>query len=329
VNFTASVGNSSIRDNANTAAPYTTAITAGPSNFLVGSMGAGNDNALGSGAANCATDPVAAGWTNRHNATTTTGADTSIGVASATKNTAGGDTGQFNFPASYAGLHVISLVEFVAAVAPTAPTALTVTTPNTSQMNLSWTAAANGGQAIVGYRIERETPTGGGFSDLVANTGTNAVTYNNTGLTANVQYNYRVSAINRVPLLGAASTAVANNTLAGVPGQVTALAATLTNSTSIHLAWTAPASSNGSAVAGYRIERESPIGGGFADLVANTTTTAVAYDNNSLAAAVFNYRVSAINGMGLGAASAAASNTTVVSTGVGILTGAMMGPPFF
>ena len=221
VNFTASVGNSSIRDNANTAAPYSAAITAGPSNFLVGCMGAGNDNALGSGAANCATDPVAASWTNRHNAVTTTGADTSIGVSSATKNTAGGDTGQFNFPASYAGLHVISFVEFVAAVAPTAPTSLTVTVFSDAKMNLAWTAAANGGQAVTGYRIERESPVGGGWSNRVANTGTTTTSYQDTGLTAGTQYNYRISAINRVPLLGTASTALANTTAQGGVGVLT------------------------------------------------------------------------------------------------------------
>ena len=161
----------------------------------------------------------------------------------------------------------------------------------------------------------------------MANTASATVTYNDASCLANTQYNYRISAINRVPLLGSAGTALANTTLAGVPGAPTALVVTVANTSQLNLSWTASAA-NGSAISGYRIERESPTGGGFSDLVANTTTNAVTYNNSGLAAGTqYNYRITGINGMGAGVAGSALANTTL-SLGVGVLTGAQMGFPY-
>ncbi len=82
---------------------------------------------------------------------------------------------------------------------PDAPTDLSATTTTTSrnQINLSWTAPGdNGGSAITGYKIERESPTAGGFAPLVADTGSTDITYQDTGLDYDTEYNYKVSAIN-------------------------------------------------------------------------------------------------------------------------------------
>jgi hypothetical protein len=65
------------------------------------------------------------------------------------------------------------------------------------QVVLTWTAPADGGSAITGYRIERRTGTGS-WADLVADTGTTAVTYTDTTIANLTAYNYRVSAINAV-----------------------------------------------------------------------------------------------------------------------------------
>jgi len=84
---------------------------------------------------------------------------------------------------------------------PTAPLSLVAAAgavPET-EIDLTWLVpASDGGSAITGYRIERESPTGNGFALIVADTGDTNLSYSDTTLTSGVQYNYRVSAINGV-----------------------------------------------------------------------------------------------------------------------------------
>src|SRR5690348_7992784 len=77
-------------------------------------------------------------------------------------------------------------------VAPSSPTGLTATAYSSTEVFLNWsTPVMNGGSPITGYEIERND--GNGFN-VIQNTLT--LTYQDTGLTPNKQYSYRVSAIN-------------------------------------------------------------------------------------------------------------------------------------
>ena len=95
------------------------------------------------------------------------------------------------------------------------------------------------------------------------------------------------------------------------PGQVTALSAAVRSSADIALSWFVPTDNGGATITGYKIERESPVGNGFSVLVADTVSTNTTYaDGNLKSSTVYNYRVSAINAIGVGVSSATANATT-------------------
>ena len=195
--------------------------------------------------------------------------------------------------------------------APGAPTGLTATASGSTQINLSWSApASTGGSAITGYKIEVSSNGTSGWTDLVANTSNTTTTYAHTGLTAGDTRHYRVSAINANGA-GPASNVDSATTGATAPGAPTGLTATASGTTQINLSWTAPASTGGSAITGYKIEVSSNGTSGWTDLVANTGSTATTYAHTGLTAGTTrHYRVSAINANGSGTASNVDSATT-------------------
>jgi len=95
------------------------------------------------------------------------------------------------------------------------------------------------------------------------------------------------------------------------PDQVTGLTATATSDSTIDLAWITPANDGGSPITGYQIERESPIDGGFSVIVANTGNTLTTLSDSGLTDSTqYNYRISAINAIGIGPSSNEADATT-------------------
>ena len=94
------------------------------------------------------------------------------------------------------------------------------------------------------------------------------------------------------------------------PSAPTNLTAAATYASEIDLSWNAPASNGGSDITGYRIE-VSTDDNAWTDLVADTESTDTYYEHTGLTASTTRYyRVSAINAIGTGTASAAASATT-------------------
>ncbi|MEK6616010.1 MAG: fibronectin type III domain-containing protein, partial [Bacteroidota bacterium] len=198
---------------------------------------------------------------------------------------------------------------------PSAPRELTATAVSTTRINLSWEdPSSNGGSAIIGYKIERESPIGGGWSTIVANTGSTEKSYGNTGLTPSTQYNYRVSAINSIGT-GPASAPANTYTLTAstVPSQPLNLSGTL-DGTNYAISWDVPSSDGGSAITDYVIEysQDASSWSTYNDGV-GTATNAVL---TGLVGESYYFRVSAVNVVGVSLPSNQINIVTPVSTTV-------------
>ena len=191
---------------------------------------------------------------------------------------------------------------------PEVPTGTTATALPGSQIQLDWAApTVTNGSAVTSYQIERSTDGGITWGILVASTGNVNLTYTDTGLTTTQEYQYRISAINTY---GTGNpSAVASAIASDVPSQVTGLTATPTINYTVDLAWTTP-NGNGYAVSGYLIERSTDGGTTWSTLVADTSSTATAYADINLATSTnYTYKISAINVVGTGLASATVTST--------------------
>ncbi len=96
------------------------------------------------------------------------------------------------------------------ATAPAPPTGLMAMAVSSTQINLSWTSPSNdGGSSVTGYMINRSSNGGSTWTTVVANTGTTATSYSDTGLVASTTYEYQVSAINSIGNSAPSNTASA------------------------------------------------------------------------------------------------------------------------
>ena len=198
------------------------------------------------------------------------------------------------------------------ATAPGAPTGLTATASGSSIINLSWTApASTGGSAITGYKIEISPNGTSSWTDLQANTAGTTTTHEHRNLAASTTRHYRVSAINGIGTSISSDVANATTGAATAPGAPRSLTATASGTSTINLSWTAPASTGGSAITGYKIEISSDGGSSWTDQVADTASTTTTYEHTGLAASTTrHYRVSAINSIGTSATSSNVANAT-------------------
>ncbi len=173
-------------------------------------------------------------------------------------------------------------------------------TAGDTQLTATWTAPNPNGSAITGYTVKTYTgPTL--VSTTTATAGATSKTV--TGLTNGTAYYATVAATNAV---GTGPTGTSNTvTPAGLPGAPTAVTATR-GDTSAAVSWTAPGS-NGSAITGYSVKAYAGPTLVSATNVGNVTSTTVTGLTNGTA---YTFKVSATNGVGTGADSAASSAVT-------------------
>src|SRR5437867_2415877 len=193
------------------------------------------------------------------------------------------------------------------------PTNLTATAVSSSEIHLSWTAPTGVGLVVTGYEIERSTDGGSTWppTPLVANTGSTATTYSDTGgLTHTTTYTYRVHTVTAIGTSFPSDTASAT-TFAVAPSSPTGLVATAASSSQIGLTWTAPTDNGGSAITGYKIEKSTDGGSTWSTLVNTCGTSTKCSDTGLPHTTTFTYRVSAINSVGTGSPSTTASATTL------------------
>ena len=190
-------------------------------------------------------------------------------------------------------------------------TTLTNPSETTTTESLDWTApyAGGGNQYIIGYQINKTSPWGTPNIILVNDTGTTTTDYIATLLTPGTQYSFRVSAwtnnTGNHPYNNATGNILNVTTPLNIYGSVAptnlVVYPVICDPAKLNLQWSAGSMQN---INGYRIQRETPIGGGFSTIVSNTTTTTTYYNNTGLVANNnYNYRVYSLNGSGISAAS--------------------------
>jgi fibronectin type 3 domain-containing protein len=169
--------------------------------------------------------------------------------------------------------------------APTVPQNLTGQAQGTTQVNLSWNASTdNGGGTVAGYRIFRNG------TSLTTTTGTS---FSDTTVVASTTYTYRVAAFDNASPANESAQSNQVSVTTGAPPDTQAptvpqnLTGQAVSSSQVTLNWSASTDTGGGTVAGYRIFRNG---------TSLTTTTAVSYTDNTVAAnTAYTYRVAAFD----------------------------------
>ncbi|MFH1414075.1 MAG: fibronectin type III domain-containing protein, partial [Candidatus Omnitrophota bacterium] len=186
---------------------------------------------------------------------------------------------------------------------PAAPSGLNATVVSSTQINLSWADNSNNED---GFKIERKTETGAtGTYAQIGTVGANVTTFNNTGLTANTTYSYRVRAYNVAGDSGW-SNEVSATTSNLPPVAPSGLTATAVSTSQINLSW----QDNSTNETGFKIERKTGATGTYAQ-IGTVGVNVKTFNNTGLTAnAIYYYKVKAYNATGDSGPSNEASATT-------------------
>ena len=200
-----------------------------------------------------------------------------------------------------------------APLAPNTPS-VTATSGSTASLDVSWTAPTNTGRpAITNYDLQYQVPGASSWTNGPRNVTNTSTSIPN--LDSDTSYEVQVRARNADGAVAWSESGTGRTTAPG--GAPTGLTATASGKSQINLSWSAPASSGGSPITGYRIEVSTNGGSTWSDLVANTGNTNRNYSHTGLAGSVTritrHYRVAAINSTGAGPFSNVANSRPVVT----------------
>ena len=183
---------------------------------------------------------------------------------------------------------------------PGSPTAL-MATPTDEAVELTWAAPGDtGGSPITGYRVEMKTGDSA-WVPHVSDTGSVSTHATISGLTNGTEYRFRISAINAAGpgLPSSATDPVTPRTTPGTPTDLTGTP----GDRFIDLDWTAPVSTGGSPISGYRVERKAGAEE-WDTVVADTASSATSIRIGTLTNGIsYRFRVSALNAAGVGSPS--------------------------
>ncbi len=186
------------------------------------------------------------------------------------------------------GYAILSALQFYgAAPPPSAPTGLSATTASSSQINLLWTDNSSNED---GFKIERKA--GADAYAQIATVGANVTAYEDTGLSGDTEYFYRIRAYN-----SGGDSAYSNEDSAttdpGPPAAPSALDLTPVSTSQIDLLWT----DNAGNETGFEIERKTGAAG-YAQ-IATVGEDMTGYQDSGLATDTeYYYRVRATNAIG-------------------------------
>jgi subtilisin family serine protease len=205
-------------------------------------------------------------------------------------------------------------------VVPDAPTGVAATS-GVASADLTWTAPANDGGAVVtGYAIYYSTDDGVTYTTVSANTGSTATTRTVASLSSSSTYRFAVAAVNTAGTsvkssLSATVTPVAPPP-AAPPNAPTAVTGTAGDS-SAALTWAAPVVNGGAAVTAYAVYYTTNSGGTYTTVTANSGSAATSRTVTGLTnGTAYEFAVAAVNSAGTSVKSTRSAAVTPVAAAV-------------
>ncbi len=185
---------------------------------------------------------------------------------------------------------------------PGRPTNLGAIAVSRNEILLGWTAPEDdGGSPVEGYRIEVSLDEGATWRIVRDHTDNTNTAFRHGELEPNTLYRYRVAAINQAGTGDPSEIAEARTH--GVPDAPVSLLAEAVSPTQINLWWAPPGYTGGIPVTGYVVEGSKDRGGTWEVLERTAATTSTYAHEGLRSGTVYVYRVSAMNGIGVGSPS--------------------------